>query len=989
MKAGGQRPISGRPSSLSLQSSNVKSLPGRSVQKHGLRAAEGRPQSACRPSSLDWAQFLDVALDPPKQLLITPRDEAIFKDLAESPLELRRSSTPTWSRLSDRSEPESPILGPSQLPTRTPSMLSSPTPSGSFRHERPQSSLAFPCSDQFSRRVSPEGAGSVISSLDGRCSPVDWSAADEEVRGIANRQGETVDRQAAVDDMVSKILFCLDADNDSSSRRNNMSYKDGLSAARHVALRNVMQIRPPSQQESYRLRGRAVPSGSRQAVIGVLRELFSQHGFQDRDVQVTVARPAHPAVQGLVQGSDSGCVDCGSPGKAFPRFEAIVLGRCSPLSRCCQSPVLIFFDVEYGLAVLCMKVNCEQPALRLEPLKEVQRLQIWGHWVRLNAGVLPKHKPPQPVRAETAPTPPPKAPPRGVSMPTARTLTPCLYLAKAGEARAMPDSQHRGRLVGGLDALQQPAASLAETPSRSILQELDLVGDAQTSEAALADAERMILPEDDYALEETGDQKQVMHAEHKEDHRSDQGKGDMLVQDQQAITPGLRAQDWSCPHQQVDENETQEAEDAEAMQHSIPLTQMHGNWEQAVNQKLNQEQGPEQECYHQREQELQWELSKGSLPEQYHDQNLEQSLPQQSEVHRKHRHLLNDTQLSTDAHKMQAESSEDDLDHQAKRLDAQHAWQCTSDDEPHDYSPEHKDAKAADPSVEDGRMLMTAKFEEPLLPPSPLPSQRSWFGRRRSNTRDVGGLSARKFNTGASDHSRASGESKAEDEAESRHSKDSVGLTAHRLRKWPTQDFEDKVEPAPCKAIAGQLREGKVTHAVQALQEGWSPRLFKSSGKETTGAVSFHSLVLDGLPPAKLARRDMSPGPAVPSHLQGPYRVPSVLSHDVESDLEDEGSVEDALASNAHGSRPPRTACPSSPARPQKGTAVVASRGLPAHATTSGRAAQMKPGRRHKPQWRYLPSKPHRHGGDAFTLPSALVTGSDFHNDWGRRGAAA
>lgn len=107
----------------------------------------------------------------------------------------------------------------------------------------------------------------------------------------------------------------------------------------------------------------------------MLRQLFC-HSFRAEEVQVQVARPL--------------LSEDGTP--QLPRLEAVVLGRHAPTSGCCHCSVLTFFDVVCGVAVVCLRESCESPALQLEPLSEASRELIWGPFLALNCGVLPKHR---------------------------------------------------------------------------------------------------------------------------------------------------------------------------------------------------------------------------------------------------------------------------------------------------------------------------------------------------------------------------------------------------------------------------------------------------------------------------------------------------------------------------------------------------------------------------------------------------------------------
>ena len=93
-----------------------------------------------------------------------------------------------------------------------------------------------------------------------------------------------------------------------------------------------------------------MPSTARVAAISVLRQLFPEHRFEDREVRVEVARP--------LQADDTDF--------RFPRLEASIYGRGSPMSLCCGAAVLTFFDVICGVCVICLKSTCALLAVVLE-----------------------------------------------------------------------------------------------------------------------------------------------------------------------------------------------------------------------------------------------------------------------------------------------------------------------------------------------------------------------------------------------------------------------------------------------------------------------------------------------------------------------------------------------------------------------------------------------------------------------------------------------
>ena len=104
----------------------------------------------------------------------------------------------------------------------------------------------------------------------------------------------------------------------------------------------ALQLQPGLRNPQRRLRGNAVPSTARVAAIAVLRQLFPEHRFEEREVRVEVARQ--------LQTSDTDF--------RFPRLEASIYGRGSPMSLCCSAAVLTFFDVICGVCVICLKSTC-------------------------------------------------------------------------------------------------------------------------------------------------------------------------------------------------------------------------------------------------------------------------------------------------------------------------------------------------------------------------------------------------------------------------------------------------------------------------------------------------------------------------------------------------------------------------------------------------------------------------------------------------------
>jgi len=350
------------------------------------------------PTPTALSEYLDH-LDPPTELLLAPGDEAVFKSL-ECPAEGPRSPTPTWSRLSDRGG-----ALPGAWRASTPSTAYSPSPSSPshLRELSPsQRDTSSPC-NFFSNHTPPQGfllqqrcTTTNPGLSDGRHSPGDWSAVDAEVSGIATKRGKKANLD--LPSMMSKIRSCLQAENDANADTMERCQKEGRETLRRLTRLNAAQILPPRQQERVRCHGRDVPSETRTAVIGVLRKVFPSQPFQDKEVNVVVSRTGLvPAPEIPLRGSGRRRPE-NQDDRAFPRVEAVIFGRHSPISSCCQSVVMIFLDVQNGLAVLCTKADCKQPALIFDQVEEVARQQIWARWSRWNTSVLPKQIPPSKPR---------------------------------------------------------------------------------------------------------------------------------------------------------------------------------------------------------------------------------------------------------------------------------------------------------------------------------------------------------------------------------------------------------------------------------------------------------------------------------------------------------------------------------------------------------------------------------------------------------------
>lgn len=157
-------------------------------------------------------------------------------------------------------------------------------------------------------------------------------------------------------------------------------------ADRQEKLRTSRCLGPTLKNQ--RQHGRAVPLAVRAGVVAVLRQLFP-HRFEDDEVQVQVARPL-VSKDGMLK---------------LPRLEAVIYGRKAPFSGCCGCSLLSFFDAECGVAVICTRQTCRSPALQLQPLSQPRRLQLWGPFLALTGGVLPRHRPPPASCVENAVAP--------------------------------------------------------------------------------------------------------------------------------------------------------------------------------------------------------------------------------------------------------------------------------------------------------------------------------------------------------------------------------------------------------------------------------------------------------------------------------------------------------------------------------------------------------------------------------------------------------
>eukprot|EP00931_Biecheleriopsis_adriatica_P083926 TRINITY_DN5760_c0_g1_i2.p1 TRINITY_DN5760_c0_g1~~TRINITY_DN5760_c0_g1_i2.p1 ORF type:complete len:942 (+),score=141.87 TRINITY_DN5760_c0_g1_i2:108-2933(+) len=512
-----------------------------------------------------WPHYLDGD-DPTQSLLLTRQDIILFRELSRLTSEhSSRPRTPLWSRLSNQQElPLMELAHPhfSRLDSSCPSIRSTPsrTPANTPPQTPPQTprSVVSRCPSPRSPESQQTNVYSGSTHLEcqrlliagqptsfGCCSPVDWSAADEEVHEIASRSAGGVQSHRSEDALrgadkvkllLSKVLAGLEVKDTASNSR----YRDALSFSHRERVKSAMRIRPTSQQELVRRRGKAVPSEAHFAVLSLLRELFHGYRFQDRDVQVTVARPG----RGLAAEGSPAC----SNRHGFPRFEAVILGPASPLSKCCQSTVLIFFDVEYGLAELCTKAGCPQPALRLERIDEVTRLQIWGRWTRLNAGLLPRHNPPRPLQAATAPALPPDSD------------NPLCCITQLSSRSPTPSMHPSGLTPYMLNHMISIGAEDQETTGRFLYEDSDdAVAELQAAEVARGeDAEQ--LETEVMVQHETEEPVDQTEQHYREEHQQD------TVEDGRILDGDQETQDEQGPQQEEEEQEEQaeESDDAEA-----------------------------------------------------------------------------------------------------------------------------------------------------------------------------------------------------------------------------------------------------------------------------------------------------------------------------------------------------------------------------------------------------------------------------------------
>ncbi|CAE7563907.1 unnamed protein product [Symbiodinium sp. CCMP2592] len=311
----------------------------------------------CEEAAL--GSYLDPTKDPPSELILTEDVRRLQDDLllrfAEPPAE-----APTWSRLRDQRKPPaegSSPRGPGPIPSKL-----CPTRSGL------------------------EHAGEAFRNLASMTLCQDAGAGGTDEQPV---EEEDEQKRQHMHQVMMQVFTWLQDDycGTTCGRSRQAAYREGLGAKKRMQMKAALQLQP-GLRNPQRRRGNAVPSTARVAAIAVLRQLFPEHRFEDREVRVEVARQ--------LQTSDADF--------RFPRLEASIYGRGSPMSLCCGAAVLTFFDVICGVCVICLKSTCEAPALELQPLTEASRLKLWGHWISLSGGVLPKSRPPSPARTKFFPT---------------------------------------------------------------------------------------------------------------------------------------------------------------------------------------------------------------------------------------------------------------------------------------------------------------------------------------------------------------------------------------------------------------------------------------------------------------------------------------------------------------------------------------------------------------------------------------------------------
>ncbi|CAE7646565.1 unnamed protein product [Symbiodinium pilosum] len=322
------------------------STANRRLVASGARCAVWKRPDCLAPEEKALGTYLDLDQDPPADLLLTD-DVREVAEHAELSSPGRPIATVSWSRLDQRS--------PEQAP------------------------------------AAPAAAASGLVSGDRcvRCPPMlEAAPKDRQGQSEASEPEEDAEqKRQRVRDVMMQVFTWLEEDYGTTcGRSRNATYRDGLKDQKRIQTKVTLHMQP-GLKDWRRRRGNAVPSTARDAVFSVLQHLFTGYHFEQREVRVEVARPLQSAAGGF----------------RFPRLEASIYGRWSPMSHCCDTAVLTFFDVVCGVCVICLRSTCKAPALQLMPLAEALRVQIWGHWISLNGGVLPKHRPPRPARTRFFP----------------------------------------------------------------------------------------------------------------------------------------------------------------------------------------------------------------------------------------------------------------------------------------------------------------------------------------------------------------------------------------------------------------------------------------------------------------------------------------------------------------------------------------------------------------------------------------------------------
>ncbi|CAE7455457.1 unnamed protein product [Symbiodinium natans] len=316
----------------------------RSLVASRARCATWKPPDTGTEEATALSAYLDENRDPPAALILTDDVRNIQEDLdPQSCSQPRCGAMPPWSRLDQRSPAPVPV---------------SPVP---------------PQTGEAPRNLHHTALQTLPSATD--------------VSDVCGEESMEQNPQR-IREVMMQVFAWMEDDHAGTTcgRSRKVAYKEGLNTWQRLCTKAVHQVHPGLS--SQRRRGNAVPGAARDAVFAVLRELFPEHRFEQREVRVEVARPLQTDAE-----------------FRFPRLEASICGRGSPLSQCCDTTVLTFFDVVCGVCVICLKSTCAAPALQLSPLTESSRTKIWGAWISLNGGVLPKHRPPRPARTRFFPAP--------------------------------------------------------------------------------------------------------------------------------------------------------------------------------------------------------------------------------------------------------------------------------------------------------------------------------------------------------------------------------------------------------------------------------------------------------------------------------------------------------------------------------------------------------------------------------------------------------